>query len=92
MFIYDKIMKKNIKMPNEQIIAHANEIVDVQIGEDIKKMTRVEALLSVLFIEGFKNKNIQAIKEYLNIIKDEKPQSQEQKDFMDLFKYLNGKN
>ena len=58
--------KKELVDLKTQLEAHASELVDIQMGEKVIKMTRLLALMNILFTEGFKNKNIQAIKEYLD--------------------------
>lgn len=57
--------KEVIKTIKERIAAHGAQEVEVtrSNGEKVK-LTRIEALLDILFIMGFRDKNIQAIKEY----------------------------
>lgn len=59
--------KAIIELLRSKIKQHGNVEVEVVLKDgERKKLTRIEALLEVLFQEGFIKRNIQSIKEYLD--------------------------
>lgn len=60
-------IKIQIKQLKERIANHGFEEVDISVGNGaFERLSRVEAIMNVLFDEGINKHNIYAVKEYLD--------------------------